>query len=240
MNTIKVVDLSIGYPGGKPLVENIGFTLEPGLHVLVGANGSGKSTLLKTMAGILKPLKGRVEINGVNIHRVPRRDAARLVGYVWQNPFHGFIEASVEREIAFISKTTGARQHGEIVYRLVDPELMDRSPFSLSGGEARRVAIASVLSIDQPVWFLDEPFSDLDYKGYRVLADLVEYGVKKGKIIVVTTHIVSLLDSLKPKGFLLIDRGRRRLLMGEWSGLTDEVLLEAGVIPRGVLCGSTL
>ncbi|ADV65248.1 energy-coupling factor ABC transporter ATP-binding protein [Desulfurococcus mucosus] len=240
MNTIKVVDLSIGYPGGKPLVENIGFTLEPGLHVLVGANGSGKSTLLKTMAGILKPLKGKVEINGVNIHRVPRRDAARLVGYVWQNPFHGFIEASVEREIAFISKTTGARQHGEIVYRLVDPELMDRSPFSLSGGEARRVAIASVLSIDQPVWFLDEPFSDLDYKGYRVLADLVEYGVKKGKIIVVTTHIVSLLDSLKPKGFLLIDRGRRRLLMGEWSELTDEVLLEAGVIPRGVSCGSTL
>lgn len=240
MNRVRGVDLSIGYSPGKPLIEDAEFTLGPGLHVLIGANGSGKSTLLKTIAGIIKPLKGSVEVNGVNIHDIRRREAVRLVGYVWQNPFHGFIEATVEREISFITRMTGARVNGEILYRLVDMELMDRNPFTLSGGEARRVALASVLSIDQPVWLLDEPFSDLDYNGYLILAELIRYGVKNGKVIVMTTHIVSLLDPLEPNTFLLIDRGRRRLLRGEWRDLTDDLLLGAGIIPRRISCGTTI
>jgi len=237
VNTIKVSRLSVGYTPGKPLVENVEFTLGPGLHVMVGPNGSGKSTLLKTIAGILKPLSGVVEVNGFNIHKLPRREAAKLVGYVWQNPFHGFVEASVEREVSFIARATGESIKGEILHKLVDVELMGRNPFTLSGGEARRVALASVLSIDQPIWLLDEPFSDLDYEGYRVLAELIKYGVRKGKVIVVTTHIVSLMDPMNPSSFLLIDRSRRRVLTGEWGRLSDDLLLEANIIPRVTLCG---
>ncbi|MCY0868728.1 MAG: ABC transporter ATP-binding protein [Desulfurococcus sp.] len=239
MSKLRAVDLAIGYRIERPLLENVEFTLDSGLYALIGANGSGKTTLLKTLAGILKPLKGSVNVDGVNIHRAPRREAARLVGYAWQNPFYGFVEASVEREIHLIAKLTGVRLKEEILYRLVELELMGRSPFTLSGGEARRVALASVLAADQPVWLLDEPFADLDYSGYRILASLVEYGVKAGKIIVVSTHIVSLLDPLKPRGFLLIDRNRRRLLTGAWNELSDDILVEANVIPRGILCAAT-
>ncbi len=234
---ITAEDLTIGYPG-KPLLENLSFKLGPGIHVLLGANGSGKTTLLKTIAGLIKPLNGRVVVDGIEPYSVKRRIAAGRIGYTWQDPYHGFIEARVRDEINFILETTGARGNWWIVEKLVPGELMDRDPYTLSGGEAKRVSLASVLVADQPVWLLDEPFNELDYDGVKSLLEILRDARGRGKTIIIVTHLYPLTNSLHPDKYLLITRDHG-LLIDDWSRLDDELLAESGVLPRWLICGGT-
>jgi energy-coupling factor transport system ATP-binding protein len=118
---------------------------------------------------------------GRDVHRISRREAVKLVGYAWQNPYAGFVEATVADELEFTSKVVGVELKREIVDLLVPRHLLDRNPFTLSGGEAKRVSIASVLAVDQPVWLLDEPFDYMDCEGVRSLAKVINYGVEKGQ-----------------------------------------------------------
>lgn len=99
MNNIIAEDLTIGYDENFPLLTRVNFKLTNGTYVLLGANGSGKSTLLKTIAGLLKPLEGEVYVNGIRPYTMKRKQLARIIGYVWQNPFYGFVEPTVEKEI---------------------------------------------------------------------------------------------------------------------------------------------
>ena len=232
---ITAENLAIGYQD-KLLLQNISFTLKPGLHVLLGANGSGKTTLLKTIAGLIKPIKGKILVDGLEPHRLRRKEAARLIAYTWQNPYYGFIEARVEDEIKFILRTTGVEGDWSIVEKLVPEELMDRDPFTLSGGEAKRVSLASVLVADQPVWLLDEPFNELDSDGIEKLFEIIRDARSRGKTIVVATHLVTLMDALSPDNYLLITRDKT-IAMGEWNMLTDEMLEESNVLSRRMICG---
>jgi energy-coupling factor transport system ATP-binding protein len=229
-------DVDIGYPG-KPLLQNLSLKISPGIHVLLGSNGSGKTTLLKTIAGLLKPLKGRITVNGVEPYRVKRREAAQIIGYTWQNPYHGFIEARVRDEIRFILEATGIEGDWGIVERLVPPRLMDRDPYTLSGGEAKRVSLASVLVANQDVWLLDEPFNELDYDGVVSLLGIL--GERRGKTIIVATHLLTLMDRVEPDTYILIDPSSRTVKTGSWSSLSDDELEEAGVLSRRMICGGT-
>jgi energy-coupling factor transport system ATP-binding protein len=232
MNEILASDLAIGYDENSPLLKNLNFRLTDGVYVLLGANGSGKSTLLKTIAGLIPPLHGEVYVNGFKPHFLRRKDVAKLIGYVWQNPFHGFVEPTVEREILFISKQTGVEVNWKLVHKLVPLELFERSPFTLSGGEAKRVSLASVIGLDQPIWLLDEPFNELDFTGVKVFTGIVNYARTKGKIVVITTHYPGLADLVKPDYYLLINRQSGILVMDKWSNLSDEDLVKNEVIPR--------
>ncbi|MEM0040371.1 MAG: ATP-binding cassette domain-containing protein, partial [Thermofilum sp.] len=122
---------------------------------MLGCNGSGKTSMLKTIAGLIKPLEGKVLVGGIEPYNAKRREVAKLIGLTWQDPYYGFIEPTVRDEIYLIVKQTGVKPSEEIVRRLVPDYLMERDPFTLSGGEAKRVSIASVLIADQPVWLLD-------------------------------------------------------------------------------------
>lgn len=237
MPEIVAEDLSIGYRGDRPVLQNIFFKIRSGIHVLLGANGSGKTTLLKTIAGLLSPLKGKVVVNGVEPYRLKRREAAKLIAYTWQNPYYGFIEARVIDEVKFILRTTGLKGNWEIVEKLVPEELYERNPYTLSGGEAKRVSIASVLVGDQDIWLLDEPFNELDYEGVCSLLEILKNARRRGKLIVISTQLVSLLDQLKPDKYLLITRDRK-LVINEWDKLSDNELVSAGVLPRSMICGS--
>lgn len=231
MSVIEAVDLVVGYEGRR-LVSNCSFALNSGIHVLLGQNGSGKSTLLKTIAGILKPLSGRVLIGGADIHSLKPKDRVKMVAYAWQNPFHGFVSLTVEDEIAFMNRMSGIDIDWRVVRMLVPDELMSRNPFRLSGGEARRVALASVLCGSQKVWLLDEPFNDLDYDGFQAVRDVIEYGRRSGRTVIVSLHQVAIADTLSPDAFMLIKDGR--LAIGDWSDLSDDVLVSANIIPRHV------
>lgn len=232
MNEIVASDLAIGYDKNSPLLKNLDFKLTDGVYVLLGANGSGKSTLLKTIAGLLPPLQGEVNVNGFKPYTMKRKDAAKLIGYVWQNPFHGFVEPTVEREILFISRQTGCEVNWKLIHKLVPLELFERSPFTLSGGEAKRVSLASVIALDQPIWLLDEPFNELDFSGVKVFTSIINYARARGKIVVVMTHYPGLADLVKPDYYLLINRLSGELLMDKWGNLSDEELIKNEVIPR--------
>ncbi|MCD6301805.1 MAG: ABC transporter ATP-binding protein [Staphylothermus sp.] len=235
MNSIVAEKLSIGYT--IPILTDIFFKLGNGIHVLLGANGSGKTTLLKTIAGLIKPLNGKILVNNLEPYILKRKDAAKIIGYTWQNPYYGFIEARVIDEIKFILKTTGLEGDWEIVEILVDKSLYDRDPYTLSGGEAKRVSLASVLVADQPIWLLDEPFNELDYEGTLRLIEIIKRARKKNKLVIISTHLVTLIDNVKPDKYLLIKRNKE-LEIGDWKELDDDKLSNAGVLTRRIICGN--
>ncbi|MCC6056706.1 MAG: energy-coupling factor ABC transporter ATP-binding protein, partial [Desulfurococcaceae archaeon] len=171
--------------GGRDVLKGVTASFEPGVHVVLGRNGAGKTTLLRAIAGLVK-FDGEVRVLGKSVRGLGRRELARLVAYCWQNPYYGFIEATVEDEVRAILRILGVEGDWRVAELLVPKELMGRDPATLSGGEAKRVSMASMLVADQPVWLLDEPFTYLDREGVEAVAKLIEYARKKGKTVIVT------------------------------------------------------
>ncbi|MEM0040799.1 MAG: ATP-binding cassette domain-containing protein, partial [Thermofilum sp.] len=122
-----------------------------------------------------------------------------------------------------------------IVRRLVPDYLMERDPFTLSGGEAKRVSIASVLIADQPVWLLDEPFDNMDLQGVLSLAQLINEGVRRGKNIIVSLNNPTYASLLDVDDVMLIDSAVSRLLVFEPDSL-DGLIEKYGVLSRRRLC----
>ena len=232
---IVVEGLKISY-GDVEVLKGLDLSLGPGLHLLLGRNGSGKTSLLKAIAGLLRPSKGRVLVMGRDVHRISRKEAVKLVGYAWQNPYAGFVETTVADELEFTSKVAGVELNREIVELLVPKHLLGRNPFTLSGGEAKRVSIASVLAVDQPVWLLDEPFDYMDCEGVKAVARVINYGLERGKAIVLASASTSYVHMLRASQVVVLSDGVVAF-KGSPSELCDEVLERAGVPTRSMLCG---
>ncbi|MEM2398068.1 MAG: ABC transporter ATP-binding protein [Ignisphaera sp.] len=218
------------------VLKNINLEINPGLHLVLGKNGSGKTTLLKTIAGLVKPSSGKVLIFGKDVHKLLRREAVKLVGYVWQNPYAGFLETTVKDEIEFTSKIVGASVNEFIVEILVPKNLMSRSPFTLSGGEAKRVSIASVLAIDQPVWLLDEPFDYLDSDGVEAVTKIIDHGLKKNKIVLVASANAAYLHMLKIDQVVILFNGEIAF-KGSIENIDNELLRKFGIPSKAMICG---
>jgi energy-coupling factor transport system ATP-binding protein len=232
---IVVEDISVIYAGNEVL-KNISLTINRGLHLLIGKNGSGKSTLLKTIAGIVKPSRGRVTVFDRDIHKLSRREAVKLVGYVWQNPYAGFLEVSVKDELEFSERIAGSSLNWEIVEILIPKNLFNRSPFTLSGGEAKRVSIASILALDQPVWLLDEPFDYLDSEGVEAVLKVIEYGLEKRKVIVVASANTAYFHMLRVDSVFLLYNGEM-VFEGKIEDLNNYLLKKFGVPSKAMMCG---
>lgn len=231
--TVEAIDVSVRL-GERTVLRRVSLRLGGGVHVVLGRNGAGKTTLLRALAGLVK-FEGDVRVCGRSIKKMSRGEISRLVGYTWQDPYYGFIEATVEDEIRVILDTLGVEGNWEIVETLVPRELMGRDPFTLSGGEAKRVSMASILVADQPVWLLDEPFTYLDREGVEAVLRIVDYARRRGKTVVVSTHEVFYAELMRPDTYILLDRGSV-VGTGEWAGLRDEDLAGAGIVPGGVVC----
>ncbi|MEM0341069.1 MAG: ABC transporter ATP-binding protein [Acidilobaceae archaeon] len=234
MTSLRLDNVSVLFEGNKA-VDSVNVEFESGVHVVLGKNGAGKSTLLRAIAKLVD-FQGEIYVDGRSIRSMSRKELAKTIGYCWQNPYYGFIEQTVEEEIQFILKSLGIQGDNRVVEILVPKELMKRNPFTLSGGEAKRVSTASILIANQPIWLLDEPFSFLDRDGVFSMIELVDYGRKKGKIIIVALHDATHSHLLKPDTYVLLHKGKL-VARGSWDSLRDEQLALAGLLTRGELCG---
>jgi len=224
---LRLEDVSFSYPlGGReeaPAISGVSMSIEPGdILCLAGANGSGKSTLAQICTGLLSPASGALYYGDRRIQgRSSLLQFRRSAGLLFQNPEDQLFADTVEKDIAF-----GPRNHGlrgeELARRVRDAaalvglsldDLASRSPFSLSGGEQRRAALAGVLALEPEVLVLDEPFIGLDYEGRTGLAEaLMRYHDDRGASIVIVTHDLSYAWSLATR-FGLISEGRLENVM---------------------------
>jgi energy-coupling factor transport system ATP-binding protein len=174
-----------GSPFMTAAIKNIDLTIEDGSFVgLIGHTGSGKSTLIQHINGLLKPTEGTVESCGIDTSAkgLDMLKLRRQVGLVFQYPEHQLFEETVERDIAFGPKNMGLAEN-EVKVRVIraltqvgltGDEILARSPFELSGGQRRRVAIAGVLAMEPQVLILDEPTAGLDPRGREEVLSLVK------------------------------------------------------------------
>jgi len=167
-------------------LKNINLEISKGEFIgIVGHTGSGKSTLVQLFNGLIIPSSGTVKVNGKNItnEKSNLKETRRHVGLVFQYPEHQLFEESVYQDIAFGPKNIGLKKDeiGERVKEVMGlvgldyDQFKDRSPFNLSGGQQRKVAIAGVLALKPDVLVLDEPSAGLDPQGRKQLAELLQY-----------------------------------------------------------------
>lgn len=208
---LELRDVSFSY-GNSPVLSSVSFSICPGEVVLLeGASGAGKSTLASIAAGLRAPDEGTALVLG-------EQATPSSVGIAFQSPESQFFLDTVHEEIAFAPRNAGvcgseldARvRHASCLVGL-DEELLERFPFELSGGQARRVALASVLSLDAPAYILDEPSAALDAQGRAFAHQLVRTLSQGGRGVLVITHDVD-----------------------EWSHVATRTLrLEAGRVSEG-------
>jgi len=187
-----------GSPFEKKAVSDISIHIKKGEFVgIIGHTGSGKSTLIQHFNALEKATSGKIYIDGVDLSapKLNLREIRRKVGVVFQYPEHQLMEETVRKDIAFGPKNMGLST-GEIDDRVIEAakmiglkdELLDKSPFDLSGGEKRRVAIAGVLAMRPQVLVLDEPTAGLDPVGRDDLLKLVGKMNSEGMTIVLVSH----------------------------------------------------
>lgn len=174
----------VGTPFEHTALKDIDLRIQPGTFLaLIGHTGSGKSTLIQHLNGLLKPTSGSVRVGDVTIRAGEKKKSLKTlrekVGMVFQYPEHQLFEETVEKDIAFgpmnfgVSETE-AKQRGLEALEMVglSKDLLAKSPFDLSGGQMRRVAIAGVLAMNPKVLILDEPTAGLDPRGQREIMEM--------------------------------------------------------------------
>ena len=190
---------SKGTPFEKVALNKVSLSFEKGkITGLIGHTGSGKSTLVNLLNGLYKPTEGRVYLDGVDIWENPKEisKVRYRVGLVMQYPEYQLFDESVRGDIAFAPKNLGLTE-GEIAERVAEAahfaglseELLEKSPFELSGGQKRRAAIAGIMAMRPEVLVLDEPAAGLDPRGRReILGGLRQYAEAVGASVILVSH----------------------------------------------------
>lgn len=248
MSQIEVKDLTYVYSAGagtpKRALNCINLSIEKGEFIgLIGPTGSGKSTFAKQLNALLKPTSGAVLLDGVDIWRSSQtnpefaRGVRFKVGLVFQYPEYQLFEDTVYNDIAFGPKNMGLcdadvkeKVLAACKFVNLDLNLLQKSPFDLSGGEKRKVAIAGVLSMDPEVLVLDEPTVGLDPCAREsLLEQLYRYHKEKDKTIILISHRMEDIAKYSDRVIVLSDGN---LVMFDSAGNVfgcDKVLNEAGL-----------
>lgn len=222
---LEVRDLSHVYSEGTPFqhtaIQHISFSVEKGELVgIIGHTGSGKSTLMQHLNGLLKPTGGQILLNGQDIWKDKQttRQARFRVGLVFQYPEYQLFEETVYKDIAFGPKNMGLKEE-EIDRRVreaaafvgVSSDMLEKSPFDLSGGQKRRVAIAGVIAMEPEVLILDEPTAGLDPEGREsILQNILSYRQAKNATILMVTHAMEDVARMADR-LLVLEHSRVRM-----------------------------
>ena len=217
---LQVKDVSYIYSAGTPFehraLENVSFSVERGEFIgIIGHTGSGKSTLMQHLNGLLKPTAGQILLDGKDIwsdKKLTRQSRFR-VGLVFQYPEYQLFEETVYKDIAFGPKNMGLKPE-EIDSRVreaagfvgLTEEQLQASPFDLSGGQKRRVAIAGVIAMEPEVLILDEPTAGLDPSGREeILRNIEAYRQAKNAAILMVSHSMDDVARLTDRLLVLCD-----------------------------------
>ena len=207
---------SVGTPFETAAVKNVDFSADEGEMIgIIGHTSSGKSTLIQHMNGLLEPHSGCVILNGNDIwskeNRKKIRNVRFAVGLCFQYPEYQIFEENIFKEIAFGPKQMGLSNE-EIALRVRESmefvglkgDMVDKSPFDLSGGQKRRVAIASVIAMKPQVLILDEPCAGLDPKGRDSILDMIkEYQRSTGSTVIIVSHSMEDVARLCTKVYVM-------------------------------------
>lgn len=221
--SITVENLTYTYSKGMPnetrALEDVSFRLEPGeFAAIIGHTGSGKSTLVQQLNGLLRPDSGKITVGEVCITDPSTKmtEVRRKVGLVFQYPEYQLFEETVAKDVAFGPKQVGMT--GEELDRVVEEsirltgldyeEVKERSPFELSGGQKRRVAIAGVLAMKPEILILDEPTAGLDPSAHRDVLELIRRIHRQERMtILLVSHNMGDIAELADR-VLVLNRGR--------------------------------
>ncbi len=233
---IEAENVRYSYPNKVEALKGVSITIQDGEFVaIMGQNGAGKSTLVKHFNGLLKPARGTVRVNGAETTKCSVAALSRNVGFVFQNPDHQLFSETVEEEIGFALKNFGFKT--EIIEERITwalnllslTEYRKTSPFLLSGGERKRVALASVLAWDPQTLILDEPTIGQDHEQKEKLRQFILQLQTQKKTVVTVTHDVEFVAECNPR-VVLMKEGK---IMADGEGkkiLTDPALLEMSSI----------
>lgn len=202
MATVEVKNLSYTY--GKKTstpnkaLDNVSFKIDGGITGLIGHTGSGKSTLVQMLNGLLTPDEGEVILDGVNIWAEPKkiREIRFKAGLVMQYPEYQLFAETVREDIEFGPRNMGldgdelkSTVERAAAFSGLSPELLDKSPFELSGGQKRRAALAGVIAMNPKILILDEPAAGLDPAGRRdILGGIKKYSRESGTTVIIVSH----------------------------------------------------
>lgn len=197
---LEIKNLNYSYPDGKEALKDINIKIDNNETIaIVGANGAGKSTLIKTIVGIFLTTQGDIIVDGEKVTKKTLSSIRKKVGVVFQNPDDQLFMNKVYDDIAFGPRNYNfteeeVKEKVERVMKNLDIEkLSERSPNNLSGGEKRKVAIATVLSMEPSIILFDEPTSFLDAKGKRMLIETLK-NINTTKII--ATHDLDMVKDI--------------------------------------------
>jgi energy-coupling factor transport system ATP-binding protein len=235
---IVVKDVHFTYPNGTEALKGISLIVQNGEFVaIMGQNGAGKTTLVKQFNGLLKPTKGTVLVDDVDTTKVSVATLARNVGFVFQNPDHQLFSESVEEEIAFALRNFGFKE--TVIKKRVTwalnllglTQYRKTSPFMLSGGERKRVALASILAWNPRILILDEPTIGQDYQQKEKLRQFILQMGTQRKTVIIVTHDVEFVAECNPR--VLLMRDGQIIADGEATKtLTDtDVVTKASIVP---------
>ena len=241
---LQVKDLTHTYGAGTPFqrsaVEHMSFDVNEGEFLgIIGHTGSGKSTLIQHLNGLLQPTAGEILLRGKNIWAEPKkiREVRFKVGLVFQYPEYQLFEETVYKDIAFGPANQG-KTGDELDYTVreaaklvgIRDDQLEKSPFELSGGQKRRVALAGVLAMEPEVLVLDEPTAGLDPAGREnLMANIRDYHRNKGKTIILVSH--SMDEIARNVDRILVLKNAHVLMQGTPAEVfaRGEELLSAGL-----------
>ena len=244
MPILETQDLTYVYGAGTPFektaVDHISLQIEGGELVgVIGHTGSGKSTFVQQLNGLLKPTSGKVLLKGKDIWAEPKKiRAIRFqVGMVFQYPEHQLFEETIEADVSFGPRNMGLEPeevHRRVVESLaacgMGEDMLPKSPFDLSGGQKRRVALAGVLAMEPEVLVLDEPAAGLDPRGRDdIFRFITEYHEKHGTTVIFVTH--SMEDAARLASRIVVMRDSHVFMDGTPPEIFSRAgeLLEAGL-----------
>lgn len=225
---------SVGTPFETAAIDDISLSIEENeLIGIIGHTGSGKSTLIQHFNGLLQANEGKIYVDDKDIWSKENKKNIRqvrfAVGLCFQYPEYQIFEDTVYREIAFGPKQMGLdekeidkRVRESIDYVGISPDILDKSPFDLSGGQKRRVAIASIIAMEPRVLVLDEPCAGLDPRGREVILKLIlDYQRRMGNTVILVSHSMEDVAKICSK-VIVMNEGRLAMF-----GSVDEVYSHA-------------
>ncbi|MCX8187088.1 MAG: energy-coupling factor ABC transporter ATP-binding protein [Nitrososphaeria archaeon] len=239
---IRLEDVEYFYPNGHKALDQVSLEIEKGEVVaLMGENGAGKTTLLKHLNGLLKPTRGRVLVDGIDTRKATVAALSRKIGLVFQNAEDMFFSSTVWDEVAFSLRNFGYEE--EVVKRRVEWALkfmeldryVDQSPFVLSGGEKKRLALAIILAWSPDIIALDEPTTGQDQLQKEKLMEMIKLLNMQGRTVIISSHDVEFVAQLRPrvilmkKGKIISDGGAEEVFLDE------EVLRSCNLLPPQIV-----